>query len=242
MAKTAVMKTNKIGLDLFCPLCCIGFKSTCGAQFDSVLCNLLPVCSNIVVIQHGIVKIKCLHQNDQNLSVNLTWLKIKKQRLNLWTARFSEAFYVTFWNRPQGIRALLKLLTSTLSKIKIMLLDSIFFFLLSDFIAQWSWGSVLIQWLQRNVWVEHIYRHDKLLAYLANFARVSISCSNLCAALKCLSVLGKNEVTDLVKNFVLWIAWSHLVVGWNSLKCWMLYSTISSASLSCHDFVSVSHL
>lgn len=88
-------------------------------------------------------------------------------------------FFVTLLKDPQGIRALLKLLTPSLSKTQNDVKGQLFFLSSLKVMSLLSStrGSVLIQSSQGNFWVERIYRHDTLLAYFTNNALISISMS-----------------------------------------------------------------
>lgn len=118
--------------------------------------------------------------------------------------------FVTFLKDPQGNRALLKLLTPSLSKHQDDVKGQLFF--LSSLkvmsLLRSHGGSVLIQSSQGNFWVERIYRHDTLFT---NNALISISVSSMDVQVS--ECFRGHEDTDQIKTIVMWILLPHLAIG-----------------------------
>lgn len=106
------MKVVKPVLTFFCPRPCLGFKSMSGKQlflFHAVRFRGQH-CSNIVVVQHGIVWTKSLQLNDgYSDSVNLSWLRFGKLfRAPISELRDFQMLFCYFIKRPTGNQSIIK--------------------------------------------------------------------------------------------------------------------------------------
>lgn len=121
MKNSFVVKTlrnnDETGLGLFLSLTLYWFQKHAAHNLSiprCVICGQLG--SNILVIQHGIVKMKSLHLNGRCSERKSQLTKDWKTEAQFMNCKIFQSFFCYLWKGPQGIRALLKLLIPYLSK------------------------------------------------------------------------------------------------------------------------------
>lgn len=135
------MTIIKLVLTFFSPWPCIGFESTCSAQFvDSMLCDLWPTW-----LKHsGIVKMKSLHLNDQYSECKSQLTKDWKTEAQFMNCKIFKSFFCYIMKRATGNQGIIKTVnTIFVQRSKLCYWTAIFssFYL---FFFKWSHCSVVL--------------------------------------------------------------------------------------------------